>query len=147
MKKIFFTLALVVIGITASYAQKPQRDKLTAEQRAERAATVLEKKLTLTAEQKQKVKQIELDRIKKNDEWRNEDGKAMKAKMEDRKVFAQANKAKLDAILTADQQKTLAASREEMRGKIKDRRGEKGGDRKGPRKEKGTPPPPATTNH
>lgn len=147
MKKIFYTLALVVIGITASYAQKPQRDKLTAEQRAERAATVLEKKLTLTAEQKQKVKQIELDRIKKNDEWRNEDGKAIKAKMEERKVFAQANKAKLDAILTLDQQKTLAASRDEMRGKMKDRRGEKGGDRKGPRKGKGTPPPPPTTNN
>jgi len=147
MKKIFYTLALVVIGFTASYAQKPQRDKLTAEQKAERAATVLEKKLTLTAEQKQQVKQIELDRIKKNDEWRNEDGKAIKAKMEERKVFAQANKAKLDAVLTADQQKTLAASRDEMRGKIKDRRSEKGGDRKGPRKGKGTPPPPPTTNN
>lgn len=129
MKKIFYTVALVVMGVTASYAQKPERNKLTAEERAEKAATALQQKLTLTTEQKEKVKQIELERINKNDEWRKEDGKEIRARMEKRKVFAQANKTKMEAILTADQKKTLAASREEMKGKMKDRKGHKGSKR------------------
>ncbi len=143
MKKILYTVAFVVMGITASYAQKPGRDqareKLTAEQRAEKAATAMQQKLSLTADQKQKVQQIELDRIKKNDEWRKLDENAMKGKMEERKAFAKASKDKMDAILTAEQKKTLEASRAEMRDKMKDGKG-----RRGPRGQRlgdGTPPP------
>lgn len=144
MKKIFYTMALVVMGITASYAQKPGKEKATAEQRAERTANALQQKLSLTAEQKQKVQQIELDRIKKNDEWRTQDQAAMKGKMEERKAFFKANKEKMEAVLTTDQKKTLAASRDEMRDKLKDRKGGKGP--RGQRPEKGTPPPPPANN-
>jgi protein CpxP len=150
MRKIIYTVALVVMGITASYAQKPGRagrENQTPEQRAEKAATAMQQKLSLTADQKQKVQQIELDRFKKNDEWRKNDEGAMKGKMEERKAFAKASKEKLDAVLTADQKKTLAASRDEMKGKMKDRRAGKGP--RGPRGAKpndGTPPPPPTKN-
>ncbi|KQC01006.1 hypothetical protein AQF98_10065 [Pedobacter sp. Hv1] len=137
-------MALVVMGITASYAQKPGKEKATAEQRAEKMANALQQKLSLTADQKQKIQQIELDRIKKNDEWRTQDRTAMQGKMEERKAFFKTNKEKMDAILTADQKKTLAASRDEMRDKMKDRRGGKGP--RGPRPEKGTPPPPPANN-
>ena len=69
MKKLLYTLAFVVIGFTASYAQKPgernEREQITPEARAERAADAWQKKLNLSADQKSKVKQIELDRIKK----------------------------------------------------------------------------------
>lgn len=143
MKKLLYTVALVVMGITASYAQK--QEKLTAEQKAEKAATVMEKKLSLTADQKEKVHLIELDRIKKNEEWRKLDETAMKGKMEERKAFMKASKDKMDAILTADQKKTLATSRAEMKDKMKDRKGGKG--QRGPKPGDRTPPPPPANNN
>ncbi|WP_316784375.1 hypothetical protein [Pedobacter frigiditerrae] len=148
MKKILYTIALVVMGITASYAQKRERtgrENQTPEQRAEKAATALQQKLSLTADQKQKVQQIELDRIKKNEEWRKADEGTMKGKMEERKAYMKASKDKMDAILTADQKKTLEASRAEMKDKMKDRKGGKGP--RGPRPGNGTPPPPPPANN
>lgn len=148
MKKLFYTVALVVMGITASYAQKAKGEKLSPEERAEKAATAMQQKLSLTADQKQKVKQIELDRIKKGDEWRKQDDATMKQKMEQRKTFAKETKDKLDAVLTPEQRKTLAASRDEMKERMKDRKGDRGqrGPR-GPRPGDGTPPPPPPANN
>lgn len=142
MKKMIYTVAFVAMGITASYAQQAEKPKLSAEQRAEKAAVAMQQKLALTDEQKQKIQQIELDRIKKNDEWRGQDRSAMKDKMEERKAFAKANKDKIDAVLTADQKKILENSRHEMRDKLKDRRGKRGG-RPGDK----TPPPPPPSNN
>lgn len=150
MKNAIYTLAFVVIGFTASYAQKPGkqngREQATPELRAEKAASAWQKKLNLTADQKSKIKQIELDRIKKNDEWRMADQAVMKNKMEERKTFMKANKDKVDAVLTADQKKTLAESRSEMKNKMKDRKGDKG--KRAPRNSKQgeTPPPPKSGN-
>jgi len=143
MKKLILSIAIVVIGFTAAHAQDSTRvrkahnaAKFTAEQRAEMVSKTMQQKLTLTDDQKQKVYQVELDRIKKNDEWRKEDKNAMNGKTEERKAFLKASKEKMDAILTAEQRKTLAASRDEMRGKMKDRKGNKG-----PRRGDKTPPP------
>lgn len=162
MKKLIYTIALVVIGITSSNAQEQGKrklegregkerveghqrferdDKLTPEQRAEKAATAMQKKLTLTDEQKQKVKEIELDRAKKNEEWRNQDDKAIKNKMEERKAFMTASKEKIDKILTEEQRKTLVSAREAMREKMKEGRGKRPA-RPGDK----TPPPPAAKN-
>ena len=159
MRKLIYTIALVVIGITSSNAQEPGKrklegregkerieghqrverdDKLTPEQRAEKAAMAMQKRLTLTDEQKQKVQQIELDRAKKNEEWRKQDDKANKNKMEERKAFMTASKEKMDKILTEEQRKTLASSREDMRKRMKEGRGKRPG-RPGDK----TPPPPA----
>ncbi|TKC10252.1 multiple ligand-binding protein 1 [Pedobacter polaris] len=147
MKKLFYTVALVVMGITASYAQKPEREKLTPEQRAEKTATALEQKLSLNADQKTKVQQLELERIKKNDEWRKQDVGTMKDKMEERKAYMKASKEKMDAILTPEQKKTLDASRDKMRDKMKDRKGGKGlRGPKGTKPGEGTPTPPAKNN-
>ena len=130
MKKLLYTLALVVIAMTASYAQKPgkgnKKEQASAEVRAEKAAAAMQLKLNLTADQKAQLKDIEIDRIKKNDEWRKNDQTAMKNKMEERKSFMKANKDKVDAVLTADQKKILAASRSEMKDKMKNRKGDKG---------------------
>ena len=154
MKKLIYTIAFVVIGFTTSYAQKPGRqngrEQATPEVRAEKAASALQQKLSLTADQKSKIKQIELDRIKKNEEWRKNDLAAMKSKMEERKTFMKANRDKIDAVLTADQKKTLAASRTEMRDKMKDRmkdrKGERGKRGENRSKKGGTPPPPKAVN-
>lgn len=85
-------------------------------------------------------KLIELDRIKKNEEWRKQEESAMKDRFEKRKAFDKASKDKMDAVLTAEQRKTLEASRGEMRDKMRDRKGGKGP--RGPRPENGNPPPP-----
>lgn len=136
MRKLFLTVAIAVLGFTASYAQqtekteraeraqrthRTERVKLSAEERAEKAATALETKLSLTADQKAKIKQIELDRIKEHDGLRKKDEATMKAKFEERKVAMKAHQDKIDAVLTAEQKTKLAASREEMRGKMKER--------------------------
>ena len=142
MKKLMYTVALVVMGITASYAQKQERVKLTAEERAEKTASAMQQKLTLSADQKQKTQQIELDRIKKSDEWREKDHSAMKGKMEERKAFMKSNREKVEAVLTADQKKTLAASRDEMRQKMKDRKGD-GKSFRGSKRGQTPPAPPA----
>jgi protein CpxP len=101
MKKLIYTVAFVVMGVTASYAQKPGgqgKNHGTPEQRAEKQATELQTKLALTADQKQKVQAIELERIKKNEEWRKGDDGDRKAKMEERQTFMKASKEKMDAI-------------------------------------------------
>ncbi|WP_199119299.1 hypothetical protein [Pedobacter sp. ASV28] len=133
MKKLFYSLALVVLGFTASYAQQAGKIKATPEQRAERVALAMQQKLSLTDQQKIKVQQLELDRIKQQNEWRKQDQGATNGKTEERKAAFKAHKEKLDAILTPEQQKVFAASKEEMRGKLKEKRG-KG--RKGPKREK-----------
>jgi protein CpxP len=146
MKKLILSIAIVVIGFTAAHAQDSTRvrkalraTKFTAEQRAEMVSKTMQQKLALTDDQKQKVYQVELDRVKKNDEWRKQDENAMKGKIDERKAFLKASKDKMDAILTADQRKTLAASRDEMRAKMKDRKGPKG-----PHRGDRTPPPAPT---
>ncbi|MEJ5994921.1 hypothetical protein WG904_10875 [Pedobacter sp. Du54] len=162
MKKLMYTIALVVLGITSSNAQEPSKrkvegregkeriegrerferqDKLTAEQRAEKAATAMQKKLALTDEQKQKVLAIELDRAKKNEEWRKQDDKTMKNKMEERKAFMTASKEKMDKILTEEQRKTLASAREDVKNRVRENRGKRPG-RPGDK----TPPPPPVKN-
>jgi len=159
MKKLIYTIALVVIGITSSNAQEQGKrkiegregtqrtegrqrlehdDKLTSEQRAEKAATAMQKRLSLTDEQKQKVQAIELDRIKKGEEWRKQDDKSIKSKMEERKAFMTASRERIDKILTEDQRKTLVSEREKMKDRMKEGRGKRPG-RPGER----TPPPPA----
>lgn len=116
-------MAIAVMGFTAVLAQDSTRRakrpmaNLTAEQRAERATGMMEKKLNLTAEQKQKVYAIELDRAKKTDAFRKEDRAAMKGKMKDRKAEMEKSKAELDNILTNEQKTKLDAFRTEAREK------------------------------
>ena len=124
MRKLLFTVAFAVLGFTASYAQKAERAervRLSADERAEKSASALQTKLSLSADQKAKIKQLELDRIKEQDQSRKKDMDAMKGKLEERKASAKAHQDKINAVLTPEQQKTYATAREEMRGRAKDR--------------------------
>ncbi|WP_208646835.1 hypothetical protein [Pedobacter jejuensis] len=123
MKKLILTMAIAVMGFTAAFAQDSTKRarrpmaNLTAEQRAEKATGMMDKKLSLTADQKQKVYAIELDRAKKADAFRTEDRAAMKGKMKDRKAEMEKSKAELDNILTAEQKTKLDAFRAEAKEK------------------------------
>jgi hypothetical protein len=116
MKKMFYILALVALGATSSFAQQRvfegRKDKviniktqISPEERANRRVAQLEKKLNLNADQKVKIKQIELDRIKKQEEWRKEDRAIAQKRLESRKVFFNASKNKVNNVLTAEQKK------------------------------------------
>ncbi|MCZ4223081.1 hypothetical protein [Pedobacter rhodius] len=136
MKKLILTMAIAVMGFTAVFAQDSTRRakrpmaKLTAEQRAEKATGVMEKKLNLTADQKQKVYAIELARAQKMDAFRNEDRDAMKGKMKDRKADLEKSKADLDKVLTDEQKTKLDAFRAEAKEKGGKMRKGMGRDRK-----------------
>ena len=147
MKKAILTIAIAVMGFTAAFAQdstrraKKQMPKLTAEQRAEKATSRLEKELNLTADQKKKIYAVELENAKNMETWRKAEEGARKGKMDERKVVLDKQKAKIDGILTAEQKTKMEAFRAEAREKGgKMHRGMRHGDRKGKGPEAPTPP-------
>ena len=124
MKKLILTIAIAVMGFTAVFAQDSTKrvrreimPKLTAEQRAEKATGMMDKKLSLTSDQKKKVYAIELDRAKKMDAYRSEDRSAMKGKMKERKADMDKSKADLEGVLNTDQKTKLDAFRSEAKEK------------------------------
>lgn len=124
MKRAILTIAIAVMGLTAAFAQQDttkrarrQMPKMTAEQRAEKVTAKMEKELSLTADQKSKIYAIQLENAKTMDTWRNADKGDMKGKMKDRKAAMDAQKAKIDAVLTADQKTKMDAFRAEAKEK------------------------------
>ncbi|QPH39982.1 hypothetical protein [Pedobacter endophyticus] len=123
MKKAILTIAIAVMGLSAAFAQdttkrvRRQMPKMTAEQRADRVTARMEKQLSLTADQKSKIYAIELDNAKKIDAWRTADKGDMKGKMKERKAAIDSQKAKIDAVLTAEQKTKMEAFRAEAREK------------------------------
>lgn len=124
MKKIILTVAIALTAFTASYAQKDNKPKLTPEQRAEKVASNLKTKLALSDEQQKKVYQIEVDKMKKAEEWRKANHEAMKSKREERQAFMKANDAKLQEVLTSDQKKTYEALRQERKSEMRNHKGQ-----------------------
>ncbi|WP_129715691.1 hypothetical protein [Pedobacter sp. SYP-B3415] len=123
MKKLLLSALIAVSAISATYAQdstrtRQHRPRLTAEQRAERSSAALAEKLSLSAEQKKKIYNIELDRTKRlqttlqSQEDRN-------AKSEERKALMQDTKSKIDAVLTTEQRTKLQSLRAEQRDKMR----------------------------
>ncbi|MBC6110480.1 hypothetical protein ACFOG5_05075 [Pedobacter fastidiosus] len=128
MKRAILTIAIAVMGFTAAFAQdttrKARREmpKMTAEQRAEKATAGMEKRLGLSADQKTKVYQVELDRAKKMDAMRTGNPADMKGKRGEMKASMDKSKADLDNILTSEQKTKMEALRAEQKGKMKDRK-------------------------
>lgn len=132
MKKAILTLVVAVAAITGSYAQADKRAKVTPEQRAERSTALMEEKLKLTPEQKKKVYALEVDRIKKAEEWRKEDLASREDKKKRRTSFMRESKSKMVKVLTPEQQQSLTALRKEKSQEIKkhDKRGSRKDHRK-----------------
>jgi len=112
MKRVFLTLAIAVIGLTASYAQTTAKpgtasQKMTAEQKAQKATAKLEQELTLSADQKQKIYAVELDKYKKSEDWHKLTKANRKAQKDQHIALKKETDAKLNEVLTADQKKKL----------------------------------------
>lgn len=124
MKKAILTVAIAVMGLIAAFAQDTTKHarrampKMTAEQRAEKVTSRLEKQLSLTADQKSKIYAIELENAKKLEAWRSADKGDMKGKMKERKAAMDEQKSKIDAVLTADQKTKMDAFRTEAKERV-----------------------------
>jgi protein CpxP len=126
MKKIILSLAIAVSAITAGYAQTTDRKPVDPAQRAERVASQLQQKLSLTDAQKAEVYKIEVEKLKKQADWRKERSKEMKKVSEARKAEMQASEEKLAKVLTADQKAKYESMKAERKEKMKDRQPRKG---------------------
>jgi protein CpxP len=126
MKKIILSLAIAVSAITAGYAQTPDRKTVDPAQRAERVASQLQQKLSLTDAQKAEVYKIEVEKLKKQADWRKERSKQMMKVSEARKAEMQASEEKLAKVLTADQKAKYESMKAERKEKMKDRQPRKG---------------------
>lgn len=109
MKKLFLTLAIALIGFTSIYAQNTTQHKLTPEQKAEKSTAKLQKRLSLTADQKQKVYALELDKYKQASDLKAKNITDKKAKHQQHKAIKDATDAKLAAVLTPAQKARLEA--------------------------------------
>jgi len=127
MKKIIVMLLLITGFAVCAKAQDTARVKRTPEERAARMGKMMEKRLSLTADQSKQVNAILADRATKEEALKGQKG----LKDERMKVMADAD-AKIDAILTPDQRKLYAALKESAK-------------EKGMGSKRGATPPPATT--
>ncbi|MCJ0743186.1 hypothetical protein [Pedobacter montanisoli] len=106
MKKVFYLFAITILFITSSYAQQQKYNRATPEEKADRYAARLQEKLSLSNEQKDKIKQIELKAL-------NENVKRRKQDTENRKKYINERQAKIEAVLTAEQLKNFKALKKE----------------------------------
>ncbi|WP_276346319.1 hypothetical protein [Daejeonella sp. JGW-45] len=147
MKRLMVTAALVASLITVGYSQdkpertrtegqrperphvdgqRPERTRLerqerTPEQRAQMATDALEKKLSLTADQKAKVYALNLERAEKMEKAMKSEREFRKAQMEkQRSLMAESDK-KLAKILTEEQQKSYDEMKKQSRERMKSR--------------------------
>ena len=118
MKKLFLTLAIAVMGFTASYAQTAaHHEKATPAQKAEKSTAKLQKELSLTADQKNKVYAIELDKFQKAAALHKSGHEAKSAMKDKQKAIKKDTEAKLDKVLNAEQKKKLDALQAEKKAK------------------------------
>jgi len=118
MKKIMVMLLLITGFAVCANAQDTAKVKRTPEERAARMGKMMEKRLSLTADQSKQINAILADRATKEDALKGQKG----SKDEKMKVMADAD-AKIDAILTPDQRKLYAALKETAKERGMGKRG------------------------
>ncbi len=139
MKKQLLLISLLSIlfcmNAFAQRGERPKKEPRTAEERATAQTNSLEKKLSLTVDQKAKIYDINLAAVKKNDELRaqKQAQTGKKEEIKNARIENEKNRdANIKALLDADQnvkyEEMKAAQKERMRAR-KENKG-KGG-RKG----------------
>jgi protein CpxP len=136
MKKILLILLalLTLVSVNAqnnvkskSNKSESEKKQVTPEARAEKITNRLTTELTLTEDQKPKVKQITLERIKATNEARAKAGDDKNAFKTEKKVIFQKWETNLLSVLNQDQQKTYFVKKEERKQKIKEKKDKKNG--------------------
>lgn len=123
MKKLLIICTLLFSAITFAQAQEGERQMPTPEQRVQRNVDQLTKKLSLTDDQKTKVKAIYTDQMTQQAKLREEAGDdraAMRTKM---MQLMTDTDTKITALLTAEQKTAFEAFKEERRANMGNRGG------------------------
>ena len=123
MKNKFLLLLIVFINtVMLSHAQ--ERTPKSPEERAKAVTKKLDKNLSLSEEQKEKVYQINLETAKQNDDLRNQ----VKIKeltradfFTERKVLEKDRDAKIEALLTEEQKPKYEEMKAKARQRLKNR--------------------------
>ncbi len=122
MKKIILTAVIAFLGLGATFAQttstsRQKKGKYTVEQRAQKATDELDQKVALTADQKTKVYQIELNKFNKAKDMmsKSTDKKADKSQF---KEMNEASKKELHTVLTTEQKAKLKDWKTENKDKM-----------------------------
>src|SRR5882724_2459033 len=103
MKKLIFSSLLILLGI-GSFAQNRQGGAAkTPEQRAESITSWMEKKLTLTSDQKTKIYDVNLKYAKLNQEAKVSDSTNRRSLHQELVANEKEREADFKTILTADQ--------------------------------------------
>jgi protein CpxP len=139
MKRLMITAAFLASLVSFGYSQdKPQRTRAegiksertrverpqrSPEQRAQMATDALEKRLSLTADQKAKVYVLNLERAEKMEKTIKAQQEFRKAQLEKQKALLEDSDKKLTKILTEDQQKSYQEMKKQSRERMKSRRG------------------------
>jgi len=123
MKKLLFTFFLLAGMVTFGFAQQGNGQQMSPEDRAKRQTEQLTTRLKLNDEQQAKVLAIQLDRVKKSMELRQNssgDREAMRAEMQ---KLTQDSDAKMNALLTDEQKKAYEEFKAEQRERMQNRQG------------------------
>lgn len=131
MKKLMITATILVSSIFISYGQdKTSIENPVRKNPEERAHVItdgLAKKLALSADQRNKVYQISLDRAKKMNELQAARKDEQQKQMEVRRNLQEESEKKLDLVLTEGQKKIYRKLRAEKVEKFKERRNKRFG--------------------
>jgi len=137
MKKFMVTTALVASLISLGYSQeragrhrndgerieqsKGVRQPRTPQQRAQMATDALEKKLSLTAEQRAKVYDLNLERAENRDKSMKSEREFRETQKKNQKALMEESEKKLNKILNIEQQKSYDEMKKQSRERMKTR--------------------------
>lgn len=123
MKKIILS-AILFLGLTATgfSQERPQRVQKSPEERAQRITDVLDKKLSLTDNQKTQIYQINLERAQSMSNFKGtkKDGQDIS----NRKAQFEASENRILSILSDSQKVTYNQLKAEREAKFKNRQGD-----------------------
>ena len=125
MKKLLLIAGLLAGSVMFANAQILAK---SADQRVTHQMKALQKNLNLDAAQAEKINTILLARANKVDSLKANNTGDKKANRQTLKALMQTTEEKLNAVLTADQQKTYAQFKESRKGKMKKRGDDKATD-------------------
>ncbi|MBC7757924.1 MAG: hypothetical protein H7069_03640, partial [Phormidesmis sp. FL-bin-119] len=137
MKRLMVTTALVASLISLGYSQEkagrqrnegarieqPNNDRQprTPEQRAQMATDALEKKLSLTAEQRAKVYALNLERAEKMDKSMKSEREFRETQMKNKKAVMDESEKELSKVLNKEQQKSYDEMKKQSGERMKAR--------------------------
>lgn len=119
MRALILTLAILIGVITSGFSQNTEgRQKRTVEERATLMTESMAKKMNLSADQKTKVYQLNLEKVKQMEKLRADNAKERKGRFEKQKEMRAENDKKLEKVLNADQLKLYQEMKANNRKKM-----------------------------